>query len=145
MPIRLALLDDHQIVIDGLKLLLSGRNDIEVIEDFTKGRDLLLWLRSNSVDIVMTDIIMPDMDGYDVAIALKKEYPTIRIIALSMNGEGELIEKMIEEAEVSAYLLKTTDRDELMTAIQAVWEGDTYFAKEILYELNQYKKLKREN
>ncbi len=145
MPIKIAILDDHQIVIDGLKLLLKGHPNLNVVAENTNGLLLLENLKDIKVDILLTDIMMPVIDGYEMAMRVKNDFPKIKVIALSMNGDGPLIEKMIEEANVSAYLLKTANKSELLEAIEAVSEDDTYFSKEIIEELHAYTKIKRAN
>lgn len=145
MPVRLAILDDHQIVIDGLKLLLAGHPIFEISMEFNRGFDLLEAMKSESADIVLTDIMMPDMDGYEVALRIRKEFPETKVVALSMNGDGMLIDQMIEHAGVAGYLLKTAGKDELITALLAVSAGDTYFSHEILTELHNFRRIKKEN
>jgi len=145
MPVQLALLDDHQIVIDGLKLLLAGHPEFDIQGEFNKGYDLLESLKHKPADIVLTDIMMPEMDGFEVALRIHKEFPNTRVLALSMNDDGMLIDQMIEQAGVSGYLLKTAGKDELVTALRAVSSGETYFSREILTELHSYRKIKKEN
>ncbi|MBL7765317.1 MAG: response regulator transcription factor [Chitinophagaceae bacterium] len=145
MPIRIAILDDHQIVIDGLKLLLAGQENFQIVSEHTRGYDLLETLKQKKIDLVLTDIMMPDMDGYEVAIRIKKDFPEVKVLALSMNGEGVLVDKMIEQADIAGYLLKTSDKKELIQAIEEVSRGNTYFAKEILSELKSFQKIKKEN
>jgi DNA-binding NarL/FixJ family response regulator len=145
MNIRIAILDDHQIVIDGLRLLLENQSHFEIVGQFNRGQELLDALAVLKADIVITDILMPEMDGLEVAMRLKDQFPEIKVIALSMNGEGPLAEKMIEQAEVAGYVLKTTNKSELTEAIESVYAGDTFYAKEILDELNSFRKIKQEN
>lgn len=145
MSISIAILDDHQIVIDGLKLLLSDHAQFQIKSEYNRGIDLLTGLATEPVDIVLTDIMMPDMDGYEVALQIKKEFPDIKVVALSMNGDGLLVDQMIENAGVLGYLLKTTDKKELVLALETVSQGEPYFSKEILSELQTYKKIKKEN
>jgi DNA-binding NarL/FixJ family response regulator len=145
MTISIAILDDHQIVIDGLKLLLSDHTQFQIKSEYTRGMDLLTGLATEPVDIVLTDIMMPDMDGYEVALQIKKEFPNVKVVALSMNGDGLLADQMIENAGVLGYLLKTTDKKELVLALETVSQGEPYFSKEILNELQTYKKRKKEN
>jgi DNA-binding NarL/FixJ family response regulator len=145
MNIRIAILDDHQIVIDGLRLLLENQLHFEIVGQFNRGQELLDALAALKADIVITDILMPEMDGLEVAMRLKDQFPDIKVIALSMNGEGPLAEKMIEQAEVAGYVLKTTNKSELTEAIESVYAGDTFYAKEILDELNSFRKIKQEN
>jgi two-component system nitrate/nitrite response regulator NarL len=145
MNIRIAILDDHQIVIDGLRLLLENQAHFEIVGQFNRGQELLDALATLKADIVITDILMPEMDGLEVAMRLKDQFPEIKVIALSMNGEGPLAEKMIEQAQVAGYVLKTTNKSELTEAIESVYAGDTFYAKEILDELNSFRKIKQEN
>ncbi|MFZ4752770.1 MAG: response regulator [Chitinophagaceae bacterium] len=145
MNIRIAILDDHQIVIDGLRLLLENHSHFEIVGQFNRGQELLDALAVLKADIVITDILMPEMDGLEVAMRLKDQFPDIKVIALSMNGEGPLAEKMIEQAEVAGYVLKTTNKSELTEAIESVYAGDTFYAKEILDELKNFQKIKQEN
>lgn len=145
MPIKIAILDDHQIVIDGLKLLLKGSSRLSVVAEATNGLILLEEFKHKKVDILLTDIMMPVIDGYEMSLRIKNDFPEMKVIALSMNGDGPLIEKMIEDAKVSGYLLKTANKSELLEAIEAVADDDTYFSKEIIDELHAYSKLKRSN
>jgi DNA-binding NarL/FixJ family response regulator len=85
------------------------------------------------------------MYGYEVALQIKKEFPDIKVVALSMNGDGLLVVQMIENAGILGYLLKTTDKKELVLALETFSQGEPYFSKEILSELQTYKKIKKEN
>lgn len=145
MNIRIAILDDHQIVIDGLKLLLGNHPNFTIDFEFTKGSDLLKTISSNKIDVLITDIMMPEMDGFEVAMKMKEEFPEVKVIVLSMNGEGVLVDKLIEEANVSGYVLKTADKNELIQAIETVYSGEVYFSKAILEEQKAYKRIKKEN
>ena len=145
MPIKIAILDDHQIVIDGLRLLLKDQTNLEVVAEFTHGEKLLQRIESLGIDLLITDIMMPGLDGYEVAKQVRAILPEIFIIALSMNGEGPLVDKMIHDAGVNGYLLKTADKHELIQAIQTVTEGEPYFSREIIEELQHYAVLKKQN
>lgn len=145
MPIKIAILDDHQIVIDGLRLLLKDQTNLEVVAEFTHGEKLLQQIESLGIDLLITDIMMPGLDGYEVAKQVRAILPEIFIIALSMNGEGPLVDKMIHDAGVNGYLLKTADKHELIQAIQTVTEGEPYFSREIIEELQHYAVLKKQN
>lgn len=145
MSIKIAILDDHQIVIDGLRLLLKDQANLEVVAEFTHGEKLLNEISSLPIDLLITDIMMPGMDGFEVAKQARALLPNLFIIALSMNGEGPLADKMIHEAGVNGYLLKTADKHELLQAINSVTSGETYFSKEIVEELKHYAVLKKQN
>ncbi|HNF72688.1 MAG TPA: response regulator transcription factor [Chitinophagaceae bacterium] len=129
--IRIALLDDHQIVLDGLCLLLEDQEQLELVHSDTSSQRMMDWLLNHSVDILLSDIMMPEMDGYELACKVKKELPGIKIIALSMNGEPELVHRMIDEAGVEGFVLKTCGQAELLKAIDQVSLGKTYYAGEI--------------
>ncbi len=140
--IRIALLDDHRIVLDGLKLMLSKRPEIEVVLEETNGMVLLEKLQQTQIDILLTDIMMPIIDGFEVTKLVKQFSESIKVIALSMNGEPDLLEKMIYVAKVDGYLLKTSDAKELLLAIENVMEGSSYYAPDLFQELADYQHLK---
>lgn len=142
--IKIAILDDHQIVIDGLKLLLSSDASCKICIESTDGLQLLESLKHQSVDILISDIMMPSLNGYEVALMVKQHFPSIKIIALSMNGEGDIIYKMIEEADIKGYLLKTANKETLLQAIKKVASGGLFFPDEILQALERTTSQKKE-
>ncbi len=144
-PIDIAILDDHQIVIDGLKLLLSSHAQFRIIHESNNGFDMLDKIEIKPVDILLTDVMMPDIDGFEVAMQMRARFPDIKVVALTMNGEGMLIDKMIEQAEIAGYLLKTIDKKELITALETIHKGIRYFSDEIMNELEMFQKIKKEN
>lgn len=143
--IKIAILDDHQIVIDGLKLLLSSHKQFEIVAESTNGFAMLDILENCKVDILLTDVMMPQIDGFEVAMRVKAQFPEIKVVALTMNGEGMLIDKMLETAEIQGYLLKTIDKKELVTALETIHKGIRYFSDEIMNELELFQKIKKEN
>jgi two-component system nitrate/nitrite response regulator NarL len=143
--IRIAIVDDHQIVIDGLKLLLSHHDHFVIAAEATNGKEMLEMLNHTDVDVLMADVMMPEMDGYELSVCVRKQHPDIKILALSMNSEGMYIDKMIEHAGIKGYVLKTAGKDELIQAIETVAEGREYFTPDILQELNSFRKIKMEN
>ena len=143
--IKLALLDDHQIVIDGLRLLLQGKQDIEIVAEATTTGQMLQLLETNQVDILVTDIMMPEMNGCELSIIVKQKFPAVKILALSMSEEGAMIAKMIDEAKVDAYIPKASGKQELLNAIQLIYEGGVYYAPKIQEQYELYKKIKDEN
>jgi DNA-binding NarL/FixJ family response regulator len=143
--IRIAIVDDHQIVIDGLKLLLSYNGRFQIVAEATSAEAILDMLREKAVDILMIDVMMPVMDGYELSVQVRKLHPGIKILALSMNSEGSIIDKMMEHAQINGYLLKTTGKNELIQAIETIAGGENYFAPDVLLELNSFRKIKEEN
>lgn len=143
--IRIAIVDDHQIVIDGLRLLLSHHDHFQIVAEATNGKDILPILDQTPVDVLIADVMMPGMDGYELSVRVRRAHPEIRILALSMNSEGLYIDKMIEQAGINGYLLKTTGKDELIQAIEMIMAGQDYFTPDVLTELNSFRKIKKEN
>lgn len=143
--IRIAIVDDHQIVIDGLRLLLGNHSQFQIVAEATSGKEMLNMLSEKVVDVLMVDVVMPEMDGYELSVQVRKLCPEIKILALSMNSEGSIIDKMIGHAQINGYLLKTIGKSELIQAIKTIAAGEDYFAPDALLELNSFRKIKEEN
>lgn len=145
--VRISILDDHQIVIDGLKLLLESTDHLNVVLENTNGFELLKKLKEQdcNIDILLLDLMMPVIGGYEFALMMKKEYPAVKIIVLSMNNDGKTIYNLIENADIKGFLPKSVNRSELVAAIEKIAAGGQHFSDEILSELSTYKKIKKEN
>lgn len=137
-PFRLALVDDHQIVLDGLKSLLDGNTTFQVCVETTSPADLMILLEGRNIDILITDMMMPGMSGLELSCQVKKKYPDIKILALSMNGEGNLVNSMLDEADISGYILKNTGKAELLAALEKIASGGIYFSTEVLEEMERF-------
>ena len=138
MPkIKIAIADDHQIIIDGLESLLAKYQQLEIVATANSGQDMLDLLAKMEVDILLTDVMMPGMNGSELAKKVKSDFPAIKIIALSMSGLAQTVSDMIEGADIAGYLLKQTNAQELATAIQKVYEGGIYFQEDIIQELDK--------
>lgn len=138
MPkIRIAITDDHQIIIDGLVSLLSKYNQLSIVLTTNSAAQMLEDLAKTEVDILLTDVMMPGMSGSELAKKVRQLYPSIKIIALSMSGQAQTVSNMIEDADIAGYLLKQTNAGELAAAIQKVYAGGIYFQEDILQELEK--------
>lgn len=142
--IKIAITDDHQIIIDGLIALLKQHPSIEIVHTADNGTTMLQLLQQQPVDILLTDVMMPGMSGQQLAKAVKQQFPAVKIIALSMSGQGDVVEEMINEADIAGYVLKQTNASELAAAITKVYEGGEYFNDEVLKELEVQANLKKE-
>jgi two-component system nitrate/nitrite response regulator NarL len=142
--IKIGIVDDHQIVIDGLTALLKDRAEIQIVCTANNGKQMLRLLDQHPIDILLTDMMMPEMSGLQLAVEVKFQHPQVRIIALSMNGEGALVDQMIDQADIAGYLLKQTDVGELVYAIKKVFEGGIYFQEVILNALANHSNLRKE-
>lgn len=141
----LAIVDDHQIVIDGLKSLLKGHPQFPVVLESTSSVDMLEQLAHAPVDMLLTDVMMPEMNGAELAKAVHQRYPHIKILALSMSGEGDLVNQMIDDADISGYVLKNIGKEELVAALEKISNGGIYFGEEVLQEMTKASEIKKEN
>ncbi|ULQ57554.1 response regulator transcription factor [Flavihumibacter rivuli] len=133
--IRLAIVDNHQVVIDGLKSLLEGHPTFVVVHESTKPKEMLDLLVTDNVDILLTDIMMPGMDGFELARKVKKLFPQTNILALSMSHQGALINDKFNEAHVAGYVLKNVGRAEFLEALKEIASGGKYFSPEVQAEI----------
>ena len=128
--INILIVDDHQIMIDGLMALLANEKDMNVIGVALHGKEALDLMQQLDVQLVLTDISMPQMDGIELTKAIRLLNPTCKVIALSMFADNDSITNMIE-AGVSGYLLKNTGNEELTAAIRKVAAGGIYYSEEV--------------
>jgi two-component system response regulator NreC len=127
--IRLMIADDHEIFRDGLALMLSKQKDIKLVGQASDGRELLELLETTPADIVMTDLKMPRMDGVSATRIMLQKYPDLKIIALSMFDEEDLIVEMLE-AGAKGYLLKNADKTEILEAIAQVNDDHIFYCRQ---------------
>lgn len=129
--IKLIIADDHQLFRSGLVSLLSSHDDFEVIASVPNGKKLLSFLEEGNLPhVILLDLSMPEIDGFEVLEKVKTKYPSIKCIALSMHDDGNYIVKCVRNGAYG-YLLKNTEEEELILAINTVLEGKKYFNKEI--------------
>ncbi|MBI2968936.1 MAG: response regulator transcription factor [Bacteroidetes bacterium] len=128
--IRIIIADDHQLIIDGIKSLLSGADDIKITGEASNGKEALELLKNNRADIAMLDIDMPVMSGYETAKQISEKYPDVKTIILTMFNEKSLIRKMIETG-AHGYILKNITKDELILAIHEVAADRKFYSNEI--------------
>jgi two-component system, NarL family, nitrate/nitrite response regulator NarL len=143
--INLALVDDHQIVIDGLMSLLKGHDQFRFAFATTNPEEVLQKIGQHQVDILLTDVMMPGLPGNELAKQVKQRFPSTRILALSMSGQGELVDEMITDADISGYVLKNIGKQELIKALEKIAEGGIYFSEEVIEELQRASKRKKQN
>lgn len=135
--LKIYIVDDHQMLIDGLKALLSDEPHLSIVGENTLPKVAVKEIAEYRPDIVLTDINMPEMDGIELTTEIKKANPELKVIALSMFGERETISDMLK-AGVSAYILKNTGKQELLMAIEKVSNGGTFFSDEVSAEMMKY-------
>jgi len=128
--IRLILVDDHLIVRDGIKSLLSGVERFEIVGEADSGSYLFALLKTIVPDVILLDINLPDISGIEITKRLKLEYPQVGVLILSMYNTEDYIFNAIR-AGAKSYLPKTTNRQELEAAVCAVYRGEEYFSQSI--------------
>ncbi|GAA4896852.1 nitrate respiration regulation response regulator NreC [Flaviramulus aquimarinus] len=124
--IRLAIAEDHQSLIDGIKLLLEYEDSISIIGTANDGEALLEIVDKKLPNVVLTDIRMPKMDGIEATKQIKKKHPKINVLAFTMFEQIEAIQQMVD-AGASGYILKNSSLKEVHQAILTVAKGETYF------------------
>ena len=124
--IRLAIAEDHQSLIDGIKLLLEYEEDITIVGTANDGEELLKIVELKRPTVVLTDIRMPKMDGIEATKHIKKANPHIKILAFSMFDQTDAIQQMLD-AGATGYILKNSALSEVLNAIRTIAKGDTYF------------------
>ena len=143
--ITLALVDDHQIVIDGLMSLLKGEERYQFAFATTHPEQVIDHLKKKQVDVLLTDVQMPGLPGNALAREVRKQFPDIKILALSMSGQGDIVNEMINDADISGYVLKNIGKKELITAIEKIANGGIYFSEDVLEELQRTANRKKES
>ncbi len=124
--IKIAIADDHQIFRDGIKMALSGKQNLKMLWEAEDGKDLMHKVSIKKPDVLLMDIRMPEIDGINAIEMLRKEYEDIKIIVLTMYDDQQMISKMMEMG-ANAYLTKTTDPEEIYEAILTCMNEDFYF------------------
>ncbi|UCC17884.1 MAG: response regulator transcription factor [Dehalococcoidales bacterium] len=120
-PIRLLIVDDHQVVREGLRRIIEMENRIQVVGEATNGEEAIAKALALSPDIVVMDLKMPRMDGIAATYEIKQKIPEIRVLMLTLYAEDFV--KQAIEAGASGYLLKDSDTEQIIKAIHQVYEG----------------------
>ena len=126
--------DDHQILIDGMKALLKNNNRFEIAGEANRCEKALEIIPLINPDIIVADINLPGMSGIEFSTIVHHKYPNIKILALSMYGEKGMISQMLD-AGVSGYILKNTGKKELVDALLKIYEGGLFFSEEVSAEM----------
>jgi DNA-binding NarL/FixJ family response regulator len=120
--ITIALADDHNLFAKGIEGLLEDEEDMMVVKTFPNGKELVDFLKGQAVDVILTDLNMPILDGFGVLAVVKEKYPDIKVVVLSMYDEEKIYKQAINDG-ADAFILKDADPDELIFTIHEVFRG----------------------
>ena len=129
--INIIIVDDHEIFRKGLEFVLKTIDGYNIIANVSNGKELLKFLETKLPDIIITDIQMPGMNGIEVCEYVSKQYPDIKLLALSMFGEEKYLHKILN-AGASGFILKNIEKQELEKAIENIIGDGNYFSSELL-------------
>jgi len=128
--VKLLIADDHAILRDGIVSLLKAEPSFSVVATAGNGYDVMDLLGKNEVDVCLLDINMPGLDGMETAKLIRQKKPGIKIIMLTTYNDKEIISELVHIG-VSGYLLKNSDKQELVEAVNKVMKGRHYFSEEV--------------
>lgn len=132
MSIKTLIVDDHQLVLDGIQLMLAGEEDITVIGQAKNGQEAIDFVtNTKQVDFVIMDLNMPEVNGLEACKKIKKDFPNINILILSMISEQKMIQSVMN-AGANGYMLKNSGQDEIIEAIKKVNSGANHFDERLI-------------
>ncbi len=123
--IKVYIVDDHSVVIEGIKSVLQNEVTFEVVGFATSAEKCLQFFENHAADVILMDINLPDLDGIELCKIMTQNHPKTKILALSTFDQGTYIKKMMESG-AHGYLLKNSSKQEIIEAIKTVYSGETY-------------------
>jgi DNA-binding NarL/FixJ family response regulator len=123
--IRLAIVDDHAVVLDGLKTMLNAFENLEVVHTSQNGHELLEHFQSDTPDVLLMDIQMPDINGIDLCKQITKLHPSVKVIAFTSFDDSNYV-KQIFRSGAKGYLLKNSDKQTIVKAVETVMQDEEY-------------------
>lgn len=148
MKYNLIIADDHKMFLDGLLSILNSENDYNILLTAKNGKHIAKYVEINpdeKIDLIITDITMPEMDGISLNKIVKERNRNIKTLVVSMHNNPDMIDTLIEH-DVDGYVPKNAEKEELLKAIQTILNGEKYFSREIkdIYMENKFSKKKDE-
>lgn len=142
--IRVLLADDHQIVLDGIAVLLENEPNITIVGRAVNGYEVLEEMEKQPIDVAVLDISMPEMDGWQAARQILKKYPETKVLLLTMHGDSNFILKAIQLG-VHGYVVKEKSKEFLVGAIDMVYRGASYWPPDLIRKAQNKKLLEMES
>ncbi|AZA82687.1 DNA-binding response regulator [Chryseobacterium lactis] len=134
--INIVIVDDHPIVIEGVRMMLKNQPFFNIMETFTSGSEIMNFISGNTVDIILLDITLPDANGAELCREIKKSSPETSVIMFSNRSERSIIMQSLQNG-ASGYLLKNTSIDELVVCIKGAVSGNIVFCNETRKIINR--------
>lgn len=128
--IRVMIADDHNMFVEGIESILEGHEHIQVVSKCYTGNEVFEKMPLDRPDVILLDINLPGMNGLEVCQKLNKEYPDVKVLALSMHNEESFVMEILKYG-AQGYILKNTGKKELISAIETVNAGQSYFSEEV--------------
>ena len=128
--IRVMIADDHNMFVEGVESILYGIDNIQVVAKCYTGPEVFEKLATTPADVILLDINLPVMNGIEVCQKLNKEYPDVKVLALSMHNEESYVTEILKYG-AQGYILKNTGKKELIHAIETIHNGQSYFSEEV--------------
>lgn len=132
--VKLVLVDDHTLIRDGLKSLLKSERSIQIIGEAENGEQLLKLLEQVTPDVVMLDLNMPVMDGFETLQHLQRKHPQIKVLILTMLNQNSYVQR-VRDAGANGFVLKSAGKEELVHAIKTVANDNAYICSEVALNL----------
>lgn len=136
MKIGIFVVDDHYMVIEGIRSLLQNEKTLDWMGHATNAESCLSFLKLHEPDVILMDVNLPDKSGIDLCKEVKQLYPAIAILGLSTFNQQAIVKNMIDNG-ASGYVLKNATKEELLEAINSVLKGKTYYSFEVLNALRK--------
>ena len=136
-PIRILVVDDHQLIRVGVATLLVPESDMKLVGEASNGREAIAKYRECRPDVTLMDLQMPEMSGFDAIVAIRDEFPEARIIVLT-TYEGDVQAQRAMKAGAQGYVLKNLLHKELLETIRAVYRGRKAMAAEVAADVAQH-------
>ncbi|HRF78555.1 MAG TPA: response regulator transcription factor [Flavobacteriales bacterium] len=124
--IRLAVCDDHRVVTEALSDMFNAVEGLSCVGTAAQGEEALFLLEHVAVDVLLTDLDMPVMDGFELLTSVQRTHPNTKVIVLSMHDEAALVKRAMEQG-ADGYVVKSAGKDELILAVREVFAGRRYF------------------
>lgn len=128
--IRVMIADDHNMFVEGIESILEGHERIQVVSKCYTGNEVFDKIAQAKPDVILLDINLPGMNGLEVCQKLNKDYPEVKVLALSMHNEESFVTEILKYG-AQGYILKNTGKKELISAIESVHSGQSYFSDEV--------------